>query len=51
MGLFDWFKKKKILYGANTSCRTQRNAMQFSKVQTYFNIQKALLRQGFLLCI
>ena len=34
--------------GANNSCRTPRIAFQFYKVQIYFDIQKALLRQGFL---
>ena len=40
-----------ILCGANNSCRTPRIAKQFSKVQIYFDIQKALLRRGFLLFV
>ena len=36
-----------ILCGANNTCRTPRIALQFSKVQIYFDIQKALLRRGF----
>ena len=40
-----------ILCGANNSCRTPRIAKQFSKVQIYFDMQKALLRQSFLCCM
>ena len=39
-----------ISCGANNTCRTPRIALQFSKVRIYFDIQKALLTQGFLCC-